>query len=402
MLPMLWLAGPVTGLLVQPVVGAMSDRTWCWLGRRRPYFLVGAILATLALMGLPYAGSVLVAAIGLWILDASANTSQGPYRAFVTDLLPASQRNLGFSMQGVMIGIGSVTASALPFVLRHFGVSDQVRPGEHLPDMIYYAFMIGAVVLLGCVLWSIISSPETPPADMEQFGKDRRQAGLFGWVPEMFIAISQMPRVMVQLVIMTFITWLGMFCVFIYLPGAIIQCVFDISSTTDPQYGIAESWGGICFAFMNVACFLWAMLLTALTRRLGRKWIHLLSLLVGGAGLLILPTMPGAYWALVPMAMLGIGWASIISLPFAMLGDAVPREKMGVYMGVFNVFVVLPQFVIALGFGYLMRTVFHENPANAMYTGGLFLILGGLATLIVQDRPGSQQPVTIREEAEAI
>lgn len=386
--PMLWLAAPVTGLLVQPIVGALSDRTWGPLGRRRPYFLVGAILASIALFFMPTSSALWMAASLLWILDASINVSMEPFRAFVADKLDVSQRTAGFVMQSFFIGIGASLANALPFFLSWMGVEGSTPSG--IPLTVKYSFQAGAVVFLVCVLWTVFTTTEFPPEDMAAFErakKDRRGLGaLFGEIGE---AIRDMPATMKQLAVVQFFTWLGLFCMWMFFVPTVARHVFG---ATDPQselYAEGIEWGGLTFAFYSITCFAVAFLLPKVARATSRKTTHALALVCGAAGLLSVPLIHDKYVLLLTMVGVGIAWASILSMPFAILSGALPAHRMGVYMGVFNFFIVIPEIIASLTFGRLIRGLWGADDPNAslymVMIGGVSLLVAALAVTRVHD-----------------
>jgi maltose/moltooligosaccharide transporter len=514
-LPVLWLAAPLTGLLVQPVIGYASDRTWCRLGRRRPYFLTGALLASLALLLMPGAGAVWMAAGLLWVLDASINITMEPFRAFVGDLLPESQRKSGFAMQSVLIGLGAVLSSALPYLLINgFGVSQESTLGSPIPPAVRLAFNIGSGVLLAGVLYTILSTAEYPPEDAAAFQRMKQEsAGLGAALAEITRGIFSMPKPMRRLAIVQFFTWLALFCMWIYFVPAVATRVFhgaplavadptalralhepknqqylaeaaavarayearkqELEKASGPvvrswhdaalrmfglrsappdageridqaalrdlmisQVGAAKqlepgqtdsamvqvfaaallqhqvtperlggafaaaaqlqqeleaarryvagtAWGGVCFSAYNGTAFVFAFGLLALVKRLAARTIHGICLLCGGTGLLLTLVMAQPHLLLVSMVLVGIAWASILAMPYAMLSTAIPPLKMGFYMGVFNFFIVIPQILASLGLGTLMKQVLGNEPMNAVVLGGVSMVIAGLAVGLV-------------------
>jgi maltose/moltooligosaccharide transporter len=386
--PLLWLAAPMTGLLVQPIIGALSDRTWGPLGRRRPYFLTGAILASTALFIMPTSTSLWMAATLLWILDASINISMEPFRAFVADKLDASQRTAGFVMQSFFIGIGASLANALPLFLSWTGVTGSTASG--VPLSVKYSFQAGAAVFLLCVLWTVFTTTEFPPEDMAAFERARRgRRGIGALLSEIFVAVREMPATMRQLAVVQLFTWLGLFCMWLFFVPATARHVFG---ATDPQsalYTKGIEWGGFAFAFYSITCFVVAFALPKLAALTSRKTIHGAALVCGALGLLSVYVIHDRYVLLLSMVGVGIAWASILSMPYAILSTALPAHRMGVYMGVFNFFIVIPEIVAALGFGPLIRAVFGETNANAplymVLFGGVFLLVATACLAFVQD-----------------
>lgn len=389
-IPMLWLAAPVTGLLVQPLVGYFSDRTWCRLGRRRPYFLGGAIFSMFALFLMPQASAIWMAVIALWILDTSVNVSMEPFRAFVGDILPEGQRKTGYAMQSVMIGAGAVIASFLPQILTACGVSTEAPLG-HIPNTVKYSFYIGAVVLIVAILATIKTTPEYPPADMEEFNKLKKQTfNPFKTVQEMFRAFITMPVTMRRLAVVQFFTWAAFMVMWVYFTPGIASGVFHAAPGT-PAYETAANWGSSCFGIYNGVAFVFAFALLWLTTKFSAKAIHIVCLTVGGLGLGSLGlTLLGVQFTqmglIFPMVCIGIAWSSILSMPYAMLSNALPADKMGFYMGVFNFFIVIPQICVNLFFGPFMKHVLGGSAIAAVGVGGLFLFIAAVFTLRVHDR----------------
>ncbi|HKG92586.1 MAG TPA: MFS transporter [Gemmatimonadaceae bacterium] len=405
--PGLWLAAPLTGLLVQPIVGALSDRTWGRLGRRRPYFLTGAVLASIALFIMPTSGTLLMAAGLLWVLDASINISMEPFRAFVADKLDAGQRTAGFVMQSLMIGIGASLANALPYILGRMGVSGSTASG--IPLSVKYSFQVGAVVFLLAVIWTVLTTSEHPPEDMAAFERAKRErlgpGKLFG---EIGSAIREMPATMRQLAVVQLLTWLGLFCMWLFYVPATARHVFG---ATDPQselYTRGIEWGGFTFAFYSITCFVVALLLERMAAATSRKTVHAASLLCGAVGLLSVYVIHDKNLLLLSMVGVGIAWASILSMPYAILAGALPAHRMGVYMGVFNFFIVIPEIVASLFFGPLTRALFGENNPNAplyfVMLGGLCLIAAAVCVTFVRDVGGAvpEQAVIEADEHEPL
>ncbi len=374
----LWIAAPLTGLIVQPIVGYFSDRTWGGLGRRRPYFLAGAILSTLALIAMPNSSTVWMAAGLLWVLDASINITMEPFRAFVGDMLPQEQRKTGFAMQSLLIGLGAVLSSALPYVLTNWlGVTGHAGTGM-IPRTVQLSFYAGSAVFLTAVLYTILTTREYPPPDMEQFRKLKAaSAGVGNVLRGIFGGIGEMPRAMRQLAVVQFFTWFALFCMWIYFVPAVATNVFGGVPGT-PEYQRGNEWGGVCFSVYNGTAFLFSFLLLALVRRFAPRSLHRIFLIAGGAGLLLAVLSPHQYSLLLSMVLVGIAWASILSMPYAMLANAIPAERMGFYMGVFNFFIVLPQILTALGLGLLMEHFLGNDPMKAVLLGGCSMILAGL------------------------
>ena len=393
--PLLWLAAPVTGLVVQPIVGALSDRTWGPLGRRRPYFLTGSIFAALALFVMPTSTSLWMAATLLWVLDASINISMEPFRAFVADKLPVEQRTSGFVWQSLFIGIGATLANALPYVLGQLGVSGSTESG--IPLSVKYSFQIGAAVFLLAVLWTVFTTTEFPPEDQAAFDRARRgRRGLGPLFGEIAHSIRNMPTTMKQLAVVQLLTWLGLFCMWLFFVPAVARHVFGAVDPQSDTYTRGIEWGGFAFAFYSIVCFIVALALPKLAAMSSRKIVHAASLACGGVGLLSVYLIQDQYLLLLTMVGVGIAWASILSMPYAILSTALPAEKMGLYMGVFNFFIVIPEIIAALGFGPLTRAVFGEsNPNTPLYVvmlGGICLLAASACVGLVRDDGGGAVP----------
>ena len=383
-IPFLWLAGAVTGLVVQPIVGSMSDRTWGRLGRRRPYFLVGAILSSLALFVMPNSSAIWTAAGLLWILDASINVSMEPFRAFVADKLNLEQRTAGFVMQSFFIGIGASCANALPYVFRQCGVEGQAANG--VPLTVQYSFRLGAAIFFLSVLWTVLTSKEHPPEDLAAFEKMRSERNGFAAVlHEAFAAIRSMPRTMKQLALVQTFTWLGLFCMWMFFGLATARQVFGTSDPKSPLFDQGSEWGGIAFAVYSIVCFLVAFLLPKLAVFTSRKLVHAGALVCGGLGLLSTYFLHDRHLWMLTMVGVGIAWASILTMPYAMLSGCLPPARMGVFMGVFNFFIVIPEIVASLTFQPLVKHVFHNNPVSLVMLGGACLLVAAASVCIVDD-----------------
>ncbi|MDR7133229.1 maltose/moltooligosaccharide transporter [Lysobacter niastensis] len=442
-IPVLWIAAPLTGLIVQPIVGYMSDRTWTRLGRRRPYFLVGAVLATLALFAMPNSPTLWIAAGLLWVLDASINISMEPFRAFVGDQLPTQQRASGYSMQSFFIGVGSVIASLLPWLLAKAGIGNTAGPGE-VPDTVRYAFYFGGAVLLAAVGWTVLRTREYPPEMLRahdtvprapqrpldvararrnglvwlaigaasafavlQFGLDKQLyilAGLLaayglalivvGWTrrdsafAHIITDLHDMPAEMRKLAVVQFFSWFALFAMWIYTTAAVTGVHFGSADTSSVAYNDGANWVGVLFAAYNGFAALAAIVIPWMVRRLGLRISHLVNATLGGLGLLSFLLIRDPQWLLLSMVGVGFAWASILSLPYALLSDSVPAEKMGVFMGIFNFFIVIPQLVAASLLGFLLKTFFGGQPIQALAIGGISLIVAGLCVLRVRE-PGA-------------
>ncbi len=385
-IPMLWLAAPLTGLIVQPIIGHLSDNTWSpRLGRRRPFFLVGAILSSLALIAMPTSSALWMAAGLLWILDASINISMEPFRAFVADLLPPADRTRGFAMQSLFIGLGAVIASALPWMLTNwFGVGPST-PGT-IPTTVRLSFFVGAAAFFGAVLYTILTTKENPPENLEEFHRRKQQsAGVAASAREIVKAAREMPDTMRQLAFVQLSTWLGLFCMWLYFPVAVARNVFGAPDQNSPLYQQGVEWAGVCFGAYSAVCFVFSFFLPSIARTLGRTRTHAFCLLAGAAGLLSVTAIHEPKLLLLSMTGVGFAWASILSMPYAILAGSLPREKTGVYMGIFNFFIVIPEIVASLGFGWVMSHVLDNNRLSAVVAGGVFLFLAAILVWRVRD-----------------
>jgi maltose/moltooligosaccharide transporter len=387
-IPILWLAAPLTGLLVQPVIGHMSDHTWNRLGRRRPYFLAGALLASSALVAMPNVSALWMAAGLLWVMDASINISMEPFRAFVADLLPPEQRTRGFAMQALFIGLGAVIASMLPWLLYHlFPVDGEGgTPGPSIPRAVTLAFYTGAVVYLAAVLWTIVTTRERPPEDMAAFERIRTEkTGLGAAVAEICRDVVAMPQTMRRLAWVQLFTWLGLFCMWLYFGVAVARNVFGGAPGT-PAYAQGIAWAGNCFAMYSAVCFVFSFALPAVARQLGRKLTHGLCLAMGATGLLSVAFISTKYGLLLSMIGVGVAWASILAMPYSILAGALPSGKTGIYMGIFNFFIVIPEILAALVFGKVMQTILTDESTLVRLVGGdnrlTAVVLGGISLAV--------------------
>jgi maltose/moltooligosaccharide transporter len=439
--PGLWIAAPLTGLLVQPVIGYLSDRTWTRWGRRRPYFMFGAVFTTLALLVMPNSPTLWIAAGTLWVLDASINVSMEPFRAFVGDKLSPRQRPTGYAMQSFFIGVGAIVASFLPFILAHFGVANTAAPGE-VPPTVRYAFYFGAAVLLSAIAWTVLSTREYSPEELASFDdaeppvaqQSAPLAGppplpqIIGWLaaglvlaaaifwqqgdkmlyvlaglcaayglllgvarlvpgPHMLAVIvddlRSMPPTMRRLAWVQFFSWFALFAMWIYTTAAVAGTHFGSNDPASAAYNEGANWVGVLFGAYNGFAALAALLIPLMVRALGLRWSHLVNLWLGGLGLISLMLIKDPTWLLLSMVGVGFAWASILSLPYALLSDSVPAAKMGIYMGLFNFFIVIPQLVAASALGFALRAWLGGNPMHVLVLGGVSLFIAGLCVLRV-------------------
>ena len=388
-IPLLFLAAPLTGLLVQPVIGYMSDRTWHpKFGRRRPYFLIGAIMSTIALVFMPHSSVLWMAAGLLWVMDVFGNVAMEPFRAFVADKLNEDQRTQGFVMQSLMIGLGGSIASALPWMMTNWFDMSTTAASGIIPDNVKWSFYIGAFFFFAAVLYTVFMSKEYPPPDLGYKEKVvESHKGFGGGVREILDAIRNMPHRMKMLSLVQFFTWPGLFLMWFYYNTAVARNVFHATSETDPLYGQGTNFGGLTLSYYNVITFLFAFILPFIARKLGRKLTHSVCLLCGAIGLISVAFVENKYMLFGCMTGVGIAWASILSMPYAMLSGVLPENKVGVYMGIFNFFIVLPEIIASLGFGWVMKNVLHNDRLAAVQIGGCLMIIAAvICYFLVKDK----------------
>jgi len=459
-IPILWIAAPVTGLIIQPIIGHWSDKTWNRFGRRKPFFLVGAILASLCLFFMPNSSMLWMAAGTLWIMDASINVSMEPFRAFVGDMLPSEQRTLGFSMQSFFIGLGAVAGSVLPWILtKWLGVSNVPHGDSLIPDTVRWSFYVGGAVFVLTILVTLITTKEYSPEQLESFQSsnivkeldevDEKEVsarrflysgliflfvsviitflvlyfnsdkqlyilgGILLLIALLFISVSimqrratknsmveimtdlmTMPKTMLELALVQFFTWIALFSMWIYTTPAITSYHFGAVDVKSEAYNQGANWVGVLFGGYNLFAALVAFLLPVIAKKISRKWTHLLCLIMGGLGLISIYFIKNPDFLLVSMIGVGIGWASILSMPYAMLTSALPAKKMGIYMGIFNFFIVLPQILAATILGSLTKHVFSGNAIYTIVFGGCSMIIAGLLTLLVEDK---DDPINVKK-----
>jgi maltose/moltooligosaccharide transporter len=458
-IPILWIAAPVTGLIIQPIIGYMSDKTWNRLGRRRPYFLFGAIFASLALLIMPNSPALWVAAGMLWIMDASINISMEPFRAFVGDMLPNEQRTRGFAMQSFFIGTGAVVGSLLPYIMTNWLNIPNTAPEGVIPPSVKWSFYIGGIVFLLAVLWTVFSTKEYSPEELKSFEQEEKGAnatnieeaekpvdksrflsigGIFGvlgliviiltyffelkkelyilggilvlffllmWLVyllrrsekndnplvEVFSDLLRMPGTMKQLAIVQFFSWLGLFAMWIYTTSGVTSHIYGTSDTLSQSYNDGADWVNVLFAVYNGVAALVAFGLPVLAKYTSRKTTHFISLIIGGIGLSSVYLFNDPNWLIVPMIGVGIAWASILSMPYAILTGSLPGHKMGIYMGIFNFFIVIPQILAATILGFLVRDLFGGQAILALVLGGISLIIAAILVLFVNDVAAAEE-----------
>jgi maltose/moltooligosaccharide transporter len=455
-IPILWIAAPVTGLIVQPIIGHMSDKTWGRLGRRRPFFLTGAILASLALLLMPNSPVLWIAAGMLWIMDASINISMEPFRAFVGDMLPSEQRTIGFSMQSFFIGTGAIIASALPYIMTNWiGISNVASEGK-IPDSVKFSFYIGGAVFLISVLWTVFSTKEYSPEELKKFSESSFNSvhleqknnlsgnisakrffrggviwaltglvgaallflilketdyGLYvlffgaivfgvllfivarmtsrkktqGGFVTVFNDFFKMPKTMKQLAVVQFFSWFALFAMWIYTTPAVTHHIYGATDTTSELYNKGADWVGVLMAVYNGFAAVMAFVLVWLSQKTNRKTVHMISLICGGLAFLSFYIIKDPQLLLVSELGIGLAWASILAMPYAILAGSLPPEKMGVYMGIFNFFIVIPQITAAAILGWFVKHLFGDDAINALLLGGISMIIAGILVMFVND-----------------
>ncbi|MCB0824360.1 MAG: MFS transporter [Bacteroidales bacterium] len=382
-----WLVAPITGMIVQPIIGFMSDKTWNRLGRRRPYFLTGAILTSIALILMPnaphLASFIAPMFIGgglLMIMDASINISMEPFRALVADKLPEEQHTLGFSMQTLLIGIGAVVGSWLPYILGNWlGVSKEAAHEGLVPPNLYLSFYFGAFVLIASIIWTISTTKEYPPEFYrDENDQDTKETGKKH--PKVKI-----PKTMWQLLLVQFFSWFALFSMWVYTTPAIASHFYLSPDPNSEGYREAGAWVGILFGVYNGVSAIIALLLPRLAKKIGRRATHAIALTIGGFSFLSFAIIPNADLLIIPMIGIGIAWGSILAMPYAMLANTIPPKQMGVFMGLFNMSITIPQIVNGVFGGLILQYIFHDNPLNSILMAGVFMILGAGATFLVRD-----------------
>lgn len=389
-IPLLWIAAPLTGLIVQPIVGYLSDRTWHpKFGRRKPFFFLGAVFSTIALFFAPYSAALWMAAGALWILDASINISMEPFRALVADKLPDSQRSYGFVVQTLIIGIGTWIASNLPWLMTQLGAANTAEPGI-IPESVRYAFALGAMVLFTSILYTILTTDEYPPEDLTTFEREKSlKKGFLAGLKDIVHLIATMPTVMKQLGLVQFFSWFAFFTMWSFATPAITEHIFGATDPSSAAYNNAADRVGNYLGTYGLVSMFFALILSIVASKvkINRKLLHMGSLFVGGLGFILIYFIQEPWMLHFCFALVGISWASILSMPYAMLSGSVEPKKMGVYMGIFNMFIVVPQIVASLGgINFLYKLLFGEEVIYTMVLAGVLLMLAGFANLLISDR----------------
>lgn len=391
-----WIAAPLTGMIVQPIIGHYSDKTWTKLGRRRPYFLFGAIFTAIALVIMPnsemlahFLPPMLVGAGMLMIMDASINVAMEPFRALVADLLPSDQRTLGFSIQTFLIGTGAVIGSWLPYILAEWmGVEKAAAEGS-VPDNVIFSFYIGAAVLISSIVWTVVKTKEYPPEDMPEQVNRKKRSGL----AEIFSDFMAMPKTMKQLGIVQFFSWFALFSMWVFTTPAVAVHIYgaDVSDTSSVLYQDAANWVGIIFGVYNLVAAIYALLLPAIAKQIGRKLTHSVSLLFGGASLISFYFINDPNLLILPMLGIGMAWGSILAMPYAILAGSLPAKKMGIYMGIFNFFITLPQIINGIVGGPIVKRFYDSQAIFAIVIAGVFLLIASITVVFVDDKDDKVQ-----------
>lgn len=390
-----WIAAPLTGMIVQPIIGHYSDRTWTGLGRRRPYFLVGTILACIALALMPNSGYMAAAIppmfIGagmLMIMDASINVAMEPFRALVADLLPSEQRTLGFSIQTFLIGIGAVLGSWMPYILAEWiGISKTAAEG-HVPDNVIFSFYIGAIFFLVAIIWTVVRTKEYPPGTFEEDNEPHEVVEHKSSLSAIMHDFMHMPKTMLQLGIVQFFSWFALFSMWVFSTPAIANHVYGvrIGDTSSEAYHDAANWVGVLFGVYNAVSAVYALLLPAIALKIGRRATHAVSLVAGAAGLLSIYFIQDPKWLLLSMVGVGVAWGSILAMPYAILAGSIPARKMGIYMGIFNFFITIPQIINGIIGGPMVKRLYDSEAIYAIITAGICLFIAALSLVFVEDK----------------
>ena len=376
-----WLVAPITGMVVQPIVGYLSDRTWGRLGRRRPYFLVGALLTSIALVLMPnaphLAGFIAPMFVGgglLMIMDASINISMEPFRALVADKLPESQHTLGFSVQTLLIGIGAVVGSWLPYILGNWlGMKTASESTGLVPDNVTFSFYVGAAVLLGTIIWTVVTTSEYPPEQLTDQDKKKKK--------ERF----RIPPIMIQLLVVQFFSWFALFSMWVYTTPAVALKFYGTTDASADAFQVAGNWVGILFGVYNGVSAIIALSLPWVASRISRKRTHALALIIGGISLLSFLIIDNPTMLILPMIGIGIAWGSILAMPYALLASSIPADKMGVFMGLFNMSITIPQIVSGIFLGLILKYLFNDNPMMCIVMAGISMAIAAISALFVKE-----------------
>ncbi|MFC0875595.1 MFS transporter [Saccharicrinis sp. FJH2] len=378
-----WLVAPVTGMIIQPIIGYYSDRTWNKLGRRRPYFLIGAILTSIALIMMPnaphfaqYLAPMFIGGGLLMIMDASINISMEPFRALVADKLPEDQHTLGFSVQTLLIGIGAVIGSWLPYILGNFlGFSKEAEEAGRVAPNVYWSFYIGAMVLITTIVWTVSTTKEYPPEFYDEEKVETKVKTKF-----------KIPKTMIQLLVVQFFSWFALFSMWVYTTPAIAYHFYGTLDANSTGYQEAGDWVGILFGVYNGISAIIALSLPVIARRIGRRHTHALALTIGGLSFLSFMLFRNDTWLILPMIGIGIAWGSILAMPYSILANTIPPKQMGVFMGLFNMSITIPQITNGVFGTLILKHIYNDNPFNAIIGSGVLMLLGAASTFFVEDK----------------
>lgn len=391
-IPLLNLAGPMTGLLVQPIIGAMSDKTLSRFGRRRPYFMVGAILCSICLLAMPFSSSLWMAAGLLWILDAANNITMEPYRAFVSDKLPAEQHATGFLSQSFFTGLGITLANLTPGLLVSFGlITQNARSGNNITYTTYAAFIIGAVVSIAAVLFSVLTTKEYPLTNEEIEEIKQQPSGIAYIFKDIFSAIKDMPLTMRQLGLVYLFNWYAMFIYWQFITLCLAKTIFHVTDPTSPGFSAAQLLTGTVNGIYNIVTFCVAFLLAWLAQKMEAKRVHTIALLLAGIGLFSLPFIQNKSLLFLPMIGFGIGWASMMGTPYIILAGSIPPKRTGVYMGILNMFIVLPMLIETITFRLVYKYILNSNPVSAIRFAGVLIVIASVLTLFIKRKRVSSE-----------
>ena len=389
-----WLAAPLTGMIIQPIIGYYSDRTWNRLGRRRPYFLTGALLSGVALCFLPNSSGlaflippIIVGAGMLMLMDASFNVAMEPFRALVADNLPDSQHNTGFSLQTCLIGVGAIMGSFLPSVLAEWFHVSQTAPKGIVPNNLLYSFYAGGIVLIGCILWTVIKTKEYPPEEYAKFHAPEPVEVKKSGFNEFLGDLAHMPKTMKQLGIVQFFSWFALFSMWVFTTSAVAAHIYHLPAgdTSSKQFTIASDWVGKMFGVYNAVSAVYALSLPFIVKKINRKRTHAFSLTMGGIGLISIFFIQNHYLLFLSMIGVGLAWGSILAMPYAILSSSIPAKKIGVYMGLFNFFITFPQIVNSLTGSLIVKYLFNSQAIYGLVMAGVFMFLAAISVLFVED-----------------
>jgi maltose/moltooligosaccharide transporter len=388
-LPLLWLAGPVTGLIVQPIIGAMSDRTVSRWGRRTPYFMIGALICSFCLLFMPFSSALWMAASLLWILDAANNVTMEPYRAYVSDRLDKSQHTVGFLMQSAFTGLAQTLAYLTPTFMLILGLNKDTVSANNIPHITIIAFMIGAFLSIATVYWSVKTTPELPLTASEIAVMQAKPTGSKATLTDIWVAFKEMPDTMRRLWWMKLFQWYGMMCYWIYIVPAIALSLFGTRDGATQGFRDASLLNGQIGGFYNFVAFLAAFAMIPFSRKFGPRLVHALCLTLAGIGMLSIPSIQNQWLLFIPMVGIGLAWASIMGNPYIMLANSIPPERAGVYMGIFNMFIVIPMIIQMLTLPLIYSSVLASDPGNVLRLAGVFLIIAAVMTLRIPSQPNN-------------